>query len=279
MKSIKQRLTSQQKNKIKRWIRKTKSRIQFWVRPVTIEKMEFYLRDKLCIKEGDKIFVTSAFGSLNAAFSPNDLIQLLMKVVGEDGVIMMPYYPPGSSGEWAASGAIFDMQQTKSSMGVLTNVFSKFPGVIKSVHPTKAVCVWGKDAEAIAKGHVQCKSPYAAESPYGKFLKLHSKSVGLGAGKCPMGHCCEDLLNPSLSHYKKDVANLGIHQNHEVAYYPTLIHDMSKLKIVPVDYIKNSPDYRKVKIGYDYSYVIDNDKLFDFYKKEFAAGRSSLCEN
>lgn len=276
MKSIKQRLTSQQKNQIKKWIRKTKSRIQFWVKPVSIEMMESYLRDKLGINKGDKIFVTSAFGSLNAAFSPRDLIQLLMRIVGEEGVIMMPFYPPGSSSEWATGGGIFDLLQTKSSMGVLTNVFSTFPGVIKSVHPTKAVCVWGKDAESIADGHSQCHSPYAAESPYGKFLKLHSKSVGLGAGKCPMGHCCEDLLNPSLSHYKKDVAKLGIRQDGVVTYYPTLIHDMSKLKTVPVDYIKKSPDYKKVKIGYDYSYVIDNDKLFDYYKKEFAAGRRSL---
>lgn len=275
MKRLSLWLTSQQRNIIKRDIRKLKSTIQFWVKPVTIERMEIILRDELGVKEGDAIFVTSAFGSLKATFSPNDLIELLMKVVGNNGVIMMPYYPPGSSTEWAASGSVFDLDLTKSSMGVLTNVFSKMSGVIKSNHPTKAVCVWGKNAEQLAANHANCKSPFAADSPYGKFLLLHGKSMGIATGKCPMGHCCEDLLNTSLSHYLPAV-NLGVKEKGETKYYSTLIHDMRKLKIAPVEFIKGSPDYKIVKTGYEYSYIIDNDKVFNYYKYEFAAGRSSL---
>ena len=275
MKRLSALLTSHQRNKLKRDIRKIKSAIQFWVRPMTIEKMEKVLTEELGIRKGDAIFVTSAFGSLKAAFSPKELIELMMKVVGENGVIMMPYYPPGSSNEWAASGEVFDMEKTKSSMGVLTNVFSKMPGVVKSNHPTKAVCVWGKDATLIAEDHAISKSPFGETSPYGKFLRLHSKSIGIATGKCPMGHCCEDLLNPSLSHYHEPVS-LGVKEKGEVKHYSTLIHDMSKLRVAPVVFIKGSPDYKKVKTGYDYSYVIDNDKCFDFYKKEFAEGRSSL---
>lgn len=268
-------LTSQQRNKIKRNIRKFKSKVQFWIRPVTIEKMEEVLRNDLGLTSGDRIFVTSAFGSLNATFSPKELVGLLMKIVGDQGVIMMPYYPPGTSNEWAKSGDVFDVEQTKSSMGVLTNVFSKMSGVVKSNHPTKAVCVWGKDAEQLAAGHAQCRSPFGEDSPYGRFVHLHGKSVGLATGKCPMGHCFEDLLNPSLSHYQAPV-DLGVRENGETHCYPTLIHDMSKLLVAPVEFIKGSPDYKKVKTGYAYSYVIDNDKAFDYYKSEFAAGRGSL---
>ena len=160
-------------------------------------------------------------------------------------------------------------------MGVLTNVFSKMPRVEKSNHPTKAVCIWGKNAEQIASGHATCNSPFGIDSPYGKFLKLHGKSIGIATGKCPMGHCCEDLLNPSLSHYQEPM-NLKVKDKGKVKTYPTLIHDMNKLKVAPVEFIKGSPDYKKVKTGYDYSYVIDNDKVFDYYKHEFAAGRGSL---
>lgn len=268
-------LSSQKKAQIKHSIRKFKSAIQFWIQPMTIERMQKILSDDLGIKEGDAIFVTSAFGSLNANFSPKELIELLMKIVGKEGILMMPYYPPGSSNEWADSGEIFDMEHTKSSMGVLTNVFSKMPDVIKSCHPTKAVCVWGKNAEQIAESHATCKSPFDDKSPYGKLLKLHSKSIGIATGKCPMGHCCEDILNPSLSHYHKPI-KLGVRKNEEIHYYDTRIHDMGKLKIAPVEFIKRSPDYKSIKTGYGYSFIIDNDKLFEYYKKEFAEGRSSL---
>lgn len=275
MKKIASYLSSQQRKIVKRYIRKFKSFIQFWVKPMTLERMESILREDMGIKEGDRIFVTSAFGSLKAAFSPKELVELLMKVVGKNGIIMMPYYPPGSSTEWAESGAVFDMEQTKSSMGVMTNVFSRMHGVVKSNHPTKAVCVWGKDAERIAANHAQCKSPFGTDSPYGKLLQLHSKSIGIATGKCPMGHCCEDILNPSLNHYQEPI-KLGVRENGEIEFYPTLIHDMSKLFVAPVEFIKGSPDYKKVKTGYEYSYVIDNDKVYAFYKQDFAAGRGSL---
>lgn len=267
--------SSQQRNKIKRNIRKFKAKVEFWVRPVSIEKMEKVLRVDLGIVSGDKIFVTSAFGSLNATFSPKELLKLLMSIVGDKGLIVMPFYPRGSSGEWAAGGDVFDLEQTKSSMGILTNIFSEMPDVYKSNHPTKAVCAWGSNAEQIVKGHALCVSPFAEDSPYGKLMKLHSKSLGLATGKCPMGHCCEDLLNPSLSHYYNPVM-LSVREKGVITQYPIRIHNLKKLKIAPVDYIKHSADYRKMKIGYSFSYIMENDKIMEYYRSEFLAGRTSL---
>jgi len=165
------------------------------------------------------------------------------------------------------------MEQTKSSMGVLTNVFSHMPGVVKSEHPTKAVCVWGKDRISIIEGHAKCKSPFSADSPYGKFLNLHGKSLGLGTLKFTMGHCFEDILNPTLSHYKKPV-ELGLLKDGEVKYYSVLIHDRKCLRVAPSIFVKDLQ--LKIKIGYDYSYVIDNDLAFNYYKTEFYEGRGSL---
>lgn len=269
-------LNAQQRLSIKKRIRRIKSKVYFWIKPLTIEQMESILTKDLKIKEGDRIFVTSAFGSLNACFSPQELIELLMRIVGEEGNIMMPFYPPGSSYEWAVSGEVFDMKQTKSSMGVVTNVFSMMSDVIKSHHPTKAVCVWGKDAERIASGHSQCETPFAESSPYGKLYHLGSKSVGLAAVACPMGHCMEDLLNLSRSQYYPNYFNIKIKNDDDYQICKTLVHNLDKLLIAPSDYIENLSCLIKIRTGFACSFSIDNNQLFNYYKYGFENGNSPI---
>ena len=114
------------------------------IEKTTLNDMRKLLVEEFCIAGGDNLIVSSSFGNLNADFSPKDLITLLQEIVGEEGNIVMPFYPPGNSYEWAESGQVFDMQTTRSSMGILTQVFSEMPNVYKSMHPTKAVVAWGK---------------------------------------------------------------------------------------------------------------------------------------
>src|SRR5690554_6685742 len=92
---------------------------------VSISDMELFLTDRLGLNKGDNLMITSSFGNLNASFSPKELIYLLQKTVGVDGNIAMPFYPPGSSKEWAESGVPFDMRKTRSATGILTQVFSE----------------------------------------------------------------------------------------------------------------------------------------------------------
>ena len=78
---IRQWLPTNVKIQIKRYIRKMKCHIQCWVQPVSLEDMRRILVDELGIKAGDKIFVTSGFGGLNATFSPKELVLLLMDII------------------------------------------------------------------------------------------------------------------------------------------------------------------------------------------------------
>src|SRR5690625_4054795 len=127
---------------MRRKVKRYKRKVSNWIKKGNIEKttlqdIEALLMNDLSISEGDNLIISSSFGSLNADFSPKELIELLQRIVGNKGNIVMPFYPPGNSYEWAESGNIFDMQHTKSSMGVLTQVFSEMPEVYKSKHPTK----------------------------------------------------------------------------------------------------------------------------------------------
>jgi aminoglycoside 3-N-acetyltransferase len=249
---------------------------------LNLDEMRKILVDDFGLRKGDNIIVSSGFGSLNAEFTPQDLLHLLQEIITEDGLIMMPYYPPFNSTEWAAKKLVFDMRKTKSGMGILTNVFSKSPDVYMSKHPTKAVCAWGKGAKEIVKDHDKATTPFYWDSPYGKMLKSHSKSLGLGVKNITTMHAVEDILtNPHDYYYQPNKYELDyIDSNGNKEIIKTLIHDENIMNrsISPGDYVRslNCHSYKRIKIGYDYSYVVDNDDLFDNCKENFKKGHTRL---
>lgn len=270
--------SSKQRLAFKRWKRHLKSLVISDT--TTIEELRETLVTKLGIKVGDRIVVTSSFGNLRANYTPKDVIELLMAIVTKEGGIMMPYYPPINSSFWAKEGNVFDMNKTKSGMGVLTNVFSMMPEVVKSVHPTKAVCVWGKDAEVIAKGHENSTTPFYWDSPYGKYLKLGCKSLGLGVKNIPMVHAMEDILSEPMNFYyqqnryrlrviKKDGSEIEVE---------TFVHndEIMDACMSPGDYTAslNVDSYKKEPFGLSFLYVVDNTDLFEKMRSAFAKGYS-----
>lgn len=278
-KILKKLIPSSRRRKLKRIKRCVKRKLHP-VKKMSIVEMDALLTKSLGIKEGDKIIVFSSFGNLNADFSPADLVKLLMKIVGPEGLIMMPYYPPLNSTEWAANNETFDMRNTKSGMGVLTNVFASMPDVYMSKHPTKAVCAWGKDAKSIVEGHEKSTTPFYFDSPYGKLLKLHSKSLGLGVKNIATMHAIEDILTtPHDFYYQKNKYNLSLIDKAGVkTTVEVLVHDeniMNKCEL-PGDYVYSldCKSYKRINVGYKYVYVIDNDDLMSTCEEHFKKGHT-----
>lgn len=244
----------------------------------TLKELRSYLVDILQLQAGDKIIVASSFGSLNAQYSPKDVIELLQDIVTADGTIMMPYYPPINSDEWAKGNYVFNMQATQSGMGVLTNVFSKMPGVYKSIHPTKAVCVWGKNAEMIVEGHNNSTTPFYWDSPYGKFLKMGCKSLGLGLKNIPIFHTFEDVLSSNkYEYYLPEIVTLRVKLiSGEEILVSTCIHNADVLDhcVSAGDFVASlhCKTYKKVEYGLSFLYVIDNTDLYNQVKLSFEKG-------
>ncbi len=263
------------RRQLKKIHRKIKNKLLRNLLKTTIDDIRLLLVNDFGIVKGDNLIISSSFGNLNAAFSPKELIKFFQQIVGKEGNIVMPFYPPGNSYEWAESGQIFDMQTTRSSMGILTQIFSEMPNVYKSMHPTKAVVAWGKNAEEIVKGHETSKTPFYWDSPYGWLLKNPSKSLGLGLKNIPIFHAFEDIiLENKISLYQSKKHNLKVkNHNNEIIEINTLVHspkEISKL-IDAGDYVKSLSTYSYIRknFGYSFCYVIDNAELFEKCKFEF----------
>lgn len=278
---IKRILPSPTRVRIRRWYRHVKNSFRSDPK-TTIDELRDVLVHDFAISQGDKLIVSSSFGQLNAEYSPQDVVDLLKELVGGEGLIMMPYYPPMNSTEWAAKGEVFDMTHTRSGMGILTNVFAHSEGVVMSKHPTKAVCVWGKDAAHIASGHDSSITPFFWDSPYGKLLKLHSKSLGLGLKNIPIFHTFEDVLAESPDYYYQanKYALPLITCDGERVVINTFVHDDNVLNkcVAAGDYVRSlkCKSYIRCNFGHAFLYVIDNDDLFDRCRVEFAHGNSRI---
>lgn len=271
-------LSSKARASLKRWKRKLQG---IGKGATSLEDLRKVLVEELGVRPGDRLIVTSGFGYLGAGgYSPEDVVCLLQSLVTDEGLIMMPYYPPKNSHEWASEGEVFDMNHTKSGMGVLTNVFAQAAGVYMSVHPTKAVCVWGKDAEQIVQGHECTETPYAHNSPYGKVLQLGSKSIGLGVGNAPMFHVFEDTWDSPRSRYYQEQPYLlnVILKDGSKTEVSTMVHraDMVDSATPISEYIRNlnAPTYRRIKFGKSFVWIADNTELSEITKRRFEAGQN-----
>lgn len=147
---------------------------------------------KLGITAGDNLIVHSSWRQFyNFDGTPEHLIAILKEILGENGTLVMPSY--------GVEKLYFNVKNTPSAAGVLSEVFRKSPGVLRSYCTHFSMAAWGKNAEYLTKDHFKSKYGFDLYSPYFKFISLkNSKILFLGLGKEPtkisLFHCVEPFL-------------------------------------------------------------------------------------
>lgn len=75
---------------------------------------------------------------------------------------------------------VFSVDEEPSCVGVLTELFRKRPGVVRSWHPTHSVAALGQDAEEFIRGEEFFDSPCPREGCWGKLYDREAKILFLG---------------------------------------------------------------------------------------------------
>jgi aminoglycoside 3-N-acetyltransferase len=103
--------------------------------------------------------------------------------------------------EYALGNPVFDVKRTPSRMGLITEVFRRTPGVVRSIHPTHSVAAWGQHAREIIAGHERSMTPCGRATPYGRLLQHSGKILFLGvsAGTMTFSYFVAEELEPRLS--------------------------------------------------------------------------------
>jgi aminoglycoside 3-N-acetyltransferase len=137
----------------------------------------------LGIGAGDSLLLHSGFRR-DSGFKgePGDVIDGLLDVLGPEGhLLMMSMAYRGSSEGYCAGDPLFDITRTPSALGLLSEVFRRRQGVLRSLNPLHPVLAHGPLAGWLVADHDKCAHSCGRGSPFERFLKLDGKFLFLDA--------------------------------------------------------------------------------------------------
>lgn len=129
---------------------------------------------RLGAREGRAMLVHSSFRAASGFRGlPGDAIDAMQEAVGESGHLLMVSLPYRSSAmAYFRVTDRFDARATPSAMGLLSELFRRREGVLRSLHPMHPVLARGPRAAWIVEGHERCPHSCGPGSPFEKLLEL-----------------------------------------------------------------------------------------------------------
>ena len=150
------------------------------------------------LKRNDTVIVHTSLKSMGyVCGGAQAVIEALIDVVGNDGTIMMPAQSwknldPEDGVHWDADESdwqiirdywpAYDKNITPTNtMGAVAEMFRQWPGCLRSDHPARSVCAYGKLAEYLTKDH-DISNIFGEGSPIARLYELDGKVLLLGVG-------------------------------------------------------------------------------------------------
>jgi aminoglycoside N3'-acetyltransferase len=167
---------------------------------VSARQLEAFFR-RLGLREGMLVYLQSSYGGIgHFSGGPRGLLEILCRIVGPEGTLVLPSFPTSTSMfDYAAAAPVFDVARTPSRIGLLPEVFRTMPGVLRSLHPTHPVCAWGARAGEIVADHELCATPQQPGSPFGKMVAGGGHILRIGTRANPLTHTMQEMAEwPNL---------------------------------------------------------------------------------
>jgi aminoglycoside N3'-acetyltransferase len=151
----------------------------------------------------DALMVHCAFDDLLPMYreGPAQLVAILRELVGPARTLVMPAFtfhvPGGDLPAHFRANPRFDARRQPSQMGIVSEIFRRTPGVLRSLHPTHSVCALGPAAADLTAEHHLGATTFGARSPFAKMADLDTVVIGLGKPYyrvLTQTHVPEDLL-------------------------------------------------------------------------------------
>ena len=112
----------------------------------------------------------------------------------KEGLLLLPTHTWKTVNE---SHPVFDSQKEPSCVGILTNLFMKREGVVRSLHPTHSMAGFGKHAAEYLAGEEYHNTPCTPGGCYDRLKDAGGKIllVGVGHERNTYIHSVEEVLN------------------------------------------------------------------------------------
>ncbi len=162
------------------------------------------------IRPGDSVLVHCSMSKIGyIEEGAKTIVDSLSKVVGENGNILMPTSPnAGLQLEFVRKNPVFDVLNSPSKTGALSEFFRKLPGVVRSEHPTESVAALGPKASWFTGDHFGQLTPYNDKSPFYRLSEAGGKILYIGVTFDNAGtnlHTLEDAVDFKFPVYYPEV--------------------------------------------------------------------------
>lgn len=130
---------------------------------------------RIGLKAGDLVQAhssLSAFGCVEGGAGA--VVDALLETVAPGGTVMVPTFNHGRE-------AVFDVRESPSTNGAVTNALRVRPAARRSLHPTHAYAAIGPLAEWLVAGHLELPT-FDVRSPLGKLAEKGGCVLLLGVG-------------------------------------------------------------------------------------------------
>jgi aminoglycoside 3-N-acetyltransferase len=126
------------------------------------------------VAAGDTLLVHSSYKSFGGVDGgPQTVIDALLEVLGEEGTLIMPAFNFDF-----CKGAPWDVNETPSHMGIITELVRQNPESRRVFHPIYSFSILGKHKDYLSS--VTDKSAYGAGSLFAKLRELDGKMLIIG---------------------------------------------------------------------------------------------------
>ncbi len=126
------------------------------------------------LRSGDTLLLHSAYKSFGGVEGgPQTVIDALLQVLGADGTLIMPTFNFDF-----CKGEPWDVRNTPSQMGAMTNMVREHPQAKRVFHPIYSFAVLGKHADFLSEGPY--KSSYGPNSLFAKLRQIDGKIMVVG---------------------------------------------------------------------------------------------------
>ena len=166
----------------------------------TLSRAEFIstLTNDLAIRKGDTVFIHSSMRNLYLDFGKNEILSLLLEVVGEEGTLAFPcwHFNVRAEDYIKEHRIVFDIRNSPSAMGKIPDELRMNPKAFRSFHPTNSVVAIGKNASELVKDHESDIYPCGTQSAFYKLIQFNAKILGIGVtvDNLTFVHAVEDTM-------------------------------------------------------------------------------------
>jgi aminoglycoside 3-N-acetyltransferase len=215
--------------------------------------------DILCIHTDISGFGTPAIKDKNAYLDA--ILSTIREAAGEGGCIVMPTFTYSFCNQQE-----FNVQQTPSQMGALTERFRKQQGTRRTRDPIFSFAVDGKNSDPILETDNNC---FGDQSVYAKLHRLNAKLILLGSRVkgYTFFHYIEQCFGVPYRFFKTfrgTVIDEGTRYETSVEYYVRYLDRQSAPDIKKIaGFLEANNNFKEVRFAYGSIVSIDLKQFFD----------------